>query len=142
MELNREQIIKALECCLESEYCATCPATDYCSNIDDLMGKAFDLIKELTEENERLTEELAKSYKALDEQMNFYCSFTQSKVSNCPIDDEVAKVKPDTVREIQTRFAMHFGTYTYQDIVKVRDVFRVLDQIAKEMLKGENDVRH
>lgn len=56
MELNREQIIKALECCLEENYCATCPAIDYCGGVDNLTEKALSLINELTEENERLKE--------------------------------------------------------------------------------------
>lgn len=97
--------------------------------------------EKLTEENKRLEKELAKSYEALDEQMNFYCSFTQSKVSNCPIDDEVAKAKADTVRkmysEIKTRFAMLFGTYTDKDMTPITEVFWFLDQIEKEMLEGK-----
>ena len=73
MELNAELIIEVLECCLESGYCATCPATDYCSDIDDLMGKALDLIKELTEENVELTRTctaLTHKVQVLDEQYN------------------------------------------------------------------------
>ena len=65
------------------------------------IGDILTLIKELTEENERLREDLAKSYEALDEAVNFYCSFTKSKIQNCPIDDEVAKAKTDTVRKMQ-----------------------------------------
>lgn len=94
--------------------------------------------KKLIEENERLEKELAKSYDALDEQMNFYCSFTQSKIQNCPIDDEVAKVKADTVRKIQDRLAMHFGTYTDKTEVKVVDVFKLVGQIAEDMLEENN----
>ncbi len=45
------------------------------------------------------------------------------------------EVKADTLGGIQTRFAMHFGTYTPEETVKVSDVFRLLDRITKEMLE-------
>ena len=58
MELNREQIIKALECCTSETGCTECP------HFPSLMGcsrqnmrDALSLIKELTEENERLRAE-------------------------------------------------------------------------------------
>lgn len=41
----------------------------------------------------------------------------------------------DTVREIQTRFSVHFGTYTDKDMTPIIEVFRLLDQIAQEMLE-------
>ena len=170
MELNQEQIIKALECCQNNEkentcqYCKFCPASDadfdedICDCYDGMMDDALSLIKELTEEikkweqaydcadsarrefsskcdelaeeNERLIEELAKSCKALDESMNFYCSFTQSKVSNCPMDDEVVKAKADTVRKMQSEIeARCIKGGIYPAFVK-----RTIDQIAKEML--------
>jgi hypothetical protein len=66
MELNREQIINALECCNKgtTEDCAKCPRfdgdrtllTEDCMEM--LMCDALALIKELTEENERLRAEL------------------------------------------------------------------------------------
>ena len=89
-------------------------------------------IKELTEENERLIEELAKSYNALDKQMDFYCSFTQSKIQNCPIDDEIAKAKADTVRKMQSEIeARCIKGGIYPAFVK-----RTIDRIAKEMMEG------
>lgn len=128
--MEREQIIKALECCVKSE-CNKCPLKDgRCANGE--MGRlSLSLIKELNEEIERLTEELAKTYAALDESMNFYCSFAQSKIQNCPIDDEVAKAKADTVRKMQerlndTKFKFDGTYYIYAENV---------DQIAKEMLE-------
>ena len=42
-------------------------------------------------------------------------------------------VKADTVSELQTRVAVHFGTYTDKDTVKISDVFKLIDEIAKEM---------
>ena len=54
--LNAEQIIKALECCLVENDCTGCPL-HHQYKIDCLKyagEKALSLIKELTEENERL----------------------------------------------------------------------------------------
>lgn len=60
MELNREQIVKALECCSDCN-CPECPyvptedcykGTMGCS--EQMMRNALALIRELTEENERL----------------------------------------------------------------------------------------
>ena len=90
-------------------------------------------VEELSVENEKLIDELAKSYNALDESMNFYCSFTQSKVSNCPIDDEVAKAKADTVRKMQERLNETKFKMLGYEIIYAENI----DQIAKEMLEGE-----
>lgn len=40
-----EDVIKGLECCVEAEYCATCPSTDFCKGMDSLMENALSLIK-------------------------------------------------------------------------------------------------
>lgn len=54
------------------------------------------LIKELAEKNERLRADIAKE---------FTCVFGQPhKVTDCPIDDEIAKAKADTAREIFKEF--------------------------------------
>ena len=47
-ELNREQIIKALECCTKSTLCARCPRGDY--DTCDIEAEALSLINELTVE--------------------------------------------------------------------------------------------
>ena len=146
-ELNREQIIKALKCCVkvegfrDTEICRECPLHDtQCAIllpqnalslinsqeqdkeklgllIDEIVKEKRELFEEnkrLTEENERLRDELAKSYETLDESINFYCSFTKSKVSNCPIDDEVTKAKADTVREIFEKIEKRIASLEYQ----------------------------
>lgn len=60
MELNREQIIKALECCgTNDKSCSSCPlAKDYSPCSKTMADNALSLIKELTEENQRLRSEL------------------------------------------------------------------------------------
>ena len=56
MELNREQIIKALDCCLVESNCTGCPLHhQYETDCLKYAGKkALSLINELTEENESL----------------------------------------------------------------------------------------
>ena len=65
MELDREKIVKALECCnqagvgeLLDDACAECPfwKSDNCMNI---LNVARNFINELAEENEKLRAELA-----------------------------------------------------------------------------------
>ena len=56
MELNREKIVKALEYCNTAERCLDCPYRD--NECVTLYPDALALIKELTEENERLRAEL------------------------------------------------------------------------------------
>ena len=60
MKLNREQIIKALECCGTSDKsCSSCPlAKDYSSCSKTMADNALTLINELTDENEKLKREL------------------------------------------------------------------------------------
>ena len=60
MGINREQVIKALECCIEGIDCTLCPYFDKDSCPQILNENALALIKELTEENERLTESALK----------------------------------------------------------------------------------
>lgn len=56
MELDREQTIKALECCeKEPKDCPSCPLTrDYSPCSTTMAKNALSLINELTEENENL----------------------------------------------------------------------------------------
>lgn len=48
----------------------------------------------------------------------------------------IKQIKADTVRQIQLKMAMRYGTYTDKDMTPITEVFRVLDRIAKEMLEG------
>ena len=59
MELNAEQIIKALECCIEGE-CGGCTYDEQTACKEYLLNDALALIKELTEENEQFRYERGK----------------------------------------------------------------------------------
>ena len=64
MELNREKIVKALECCAKLKPCKECPLYTYSHDDEGCKHKcivdALALIRELTEEKERLSND--KSY--------------------------------------------------------------------------------
>ena len=116
MELNREQIIKALECCPEQEYCGDCPYDNECMGMEFLILDALSLIKELTEENERLRAEVSVKKKLL-----YKC---------VDLED---RVKADTVRKMQERLkakANENETFPYGGYIHFDDI----DPIAKEML--------
>ena len=97
--LNAKQIKKALECCANAYDCFTCDNYKrHCIGgfRTAIAQNALSLIKELTEENERLRGDIAKE---------FTCVFGQPhKVTDCPIDDEIANAKADTAREIFKEF--------------------------------------
>ena len=116
MELNREQIIKALECCKEGQCHNGCPLLDFC-NVQDviagsskLCGDALSLIKELTEENERLT--------------------LEKTGFEAGVKAGIKVIRADTVRKMQELIAEH-ATNGYPRKVRLD----VVDQIAKEMLE-------
>ena len=74
-------------------------------------GEAIDRFAELENadvvprsEVERLENELAKCYIELDKSTDFYCSFTKSKIQECPIQDEVEKAKQEVARELIKEF--------------------------------------
>ncbi len=174
MKLNREQIIKALECCA-SEGCETCPYSrmpTLANCVLFTMGNALALIKELTEDVERVAKQCAEIIVECDErdaerlkevadlkaiaeqyQKQFEDCYEENErlTTSCTELEQVCKkwqgrlnieceyTRADTVRKMQDAFAVHFGTYTDKDTVKVLDVFRLLDQIAKEMSEGANN---
>ena len=71
MELNREQIIKALECCTyggdktksQVEVCSPCPYFYEGNCTQVLKEHALALIKELTDENERIKADTIRNIK-------------------------------------------------------------------------------
>ena len=112
MELNREQIIKALECCKSplSSDCENCSYTGkrledgvYEGCVNCLVGDALSLIKELTEENERLSQSLANSKSIL------------------------ANSKADTVRKMETKSDYEKG-------------YRKASEVAGEIIKAADEI--
>ena len=148
MELNREQIIKALECCTSEKGCTGCPrflSLMGCSRQN--MIDALTLIKELTEENERLRAELTGANKdkqilfdeisSLEDEAEKAIDIAESNIraeiasggTSCHWCED--KVKADTVRKMQSEIeARCLKGGIYPAFVK-----STIDQIAKEMLE-------
>ena len=125
--LNAEQVIKAMECCYDNNLsCIDCPfqASDKYVECAGLTLSALSLIKELTEENERLRAE-AENQSILWKQ-HFESIYETAKET----------VRADTVRKMQERLKaeVHENVMGRKFIMLyVEDI----DQIAKE-LEGEN----
>lgn len=133
MELNREQIIKALECCGEAKThgdcrALKCPAliNDECIYIGETeedcykqqLADALSLIKELTEENEGLENALI-----------------EQSAENVMLCGEVKHARADTVREFAERLKEN---KVCRDGLSFKVVdFDTIDQIAKEVLEGK-----
>lgn len=123
--MTREQIIKALECCIEAQ-CENCCNLgswhEQWNCMTGIMRKALSLVKELTEENERLREEN-------DE----LCD----NIACLEIDKENAERR--TVRQMKERIKEEAKSiYLLSDPPKIMLKIRedVLDQIAKEMVEN------
>ena len=125
MELKeREEIIKALECCSVWENCDGCPYRNSvalgCTS--KMMRAALALIKELTEENERL-------HASCTELTQCCTKFETLYKIECK---RVDTVKADAVRKMQEKILAksEYGTINISP--------GQLDQIAKEMLEENN----
>ena len=178
--LNAEQVNKALELCLANDVCDSsceiCPYTDNMKNcMDEMLRDVLALInsqeqkiKELTEENEKLTikmnaygltaknlgeenerllarnfdlaekgEKVVIAYKKLSEENERLKAENEMllNIKNLNID----KVIADTVRKMQERVKKCLSDkpslFTQQRYI----VVDVIDQIAKEMLEGDNE---
>jgi hypothetical protein len=72
---------------------------------------------------------------------NTYCTLSNSLKLINELDEEIEYTKADTVHKIQDRLAMHFCTYTEKTEIKVVDVFKLMRQIAEEVLEEMTDER-
>ena len=107
--MEREQIIKALECC-SKDNCDNCPNYFVGNCYENLAGEALSLIKELTSENERL------------QKVNDVLLLMPS----------VADVKAETVRKMAERIekrCIKGGIYP-------AFVARTIEEVAKELSDG------
>ena len=131
MELNAEQIIKALEWCSELRLCVDCPmrAEGYFSHSGNacrkaLMENALSLIKKITEENERLRARVIEE--------NHLRHQVEEMLAN-----GMSVVRADTVREMRERLDKHFCHDPAFLGVEQRLIMDVIAKIAKELLEGE-----
>ena len=138
MELNREQIVKALECCIVNDWnstkCNECPFYNGGGGcIDELKNSTLALInsqeqkiKELTEENERLRAENAEQDAAIIKALK-----QMGEIRRETKTDAVRKVVDLIEEKAHAVPMMHKPLKFILQITKDD-----LDQIAKEMTES------
>ena len=136
MELNREQIIKALSMCWDTT-CTDCEFNDNCEGHWQVLENALALIKELTEDRTyHLSQIDAKDViiNDLNEKHNRLLEENEDwKAIAEQYQKQFEDAKADTVRKMQERLkAQKFTHKNLGELVYVEDI----DQIAKEMLEG------
>lgn len=125
MKLNRDQIVKALECCIKNQ-CENCCQ---CGNWHEqwncmtfLMKNALSLIKELTEENDRLKLDVEVCGAELSR-------YTENIVQMAKQD------RADTVRKMHAEIKER----CIKGCIYPAFVARTIDQIEKEMMEGKDE---
>lgn len=114
MGLNREEIIKALEWCIQSESCEYCEYNEGKADVCNIRSDALSLIKQLAEENESLKanavprsecEKWYAEYHKVKEdlkQEKMYHRSTEKLADRYLI--ELKQAKQDVAREIMAEF--------------------------------------
>ena len=126
--MEREQILKALEHCInwnKETGCEGCPYDADCLE-GQILEDSLSLIKELTEENERL--------RAQNDYLVKEAVFSPMERAH-----NTLAVRADTVRKMQERLDKHFCHDPAFLGVEQRLIMDVIDQIAKEMLEENNE---
>ena len=158
MELNRKRIIQGLECCKGSYDCFTCDIYKRgCAGFRTGMAKdALSLIKELTEDNEKLQNIIFRKEDLMQmiakQKQTYYDELVKAKEENERLMDECGNQSvlwkqhfesiyetakdtliADTVRKMHSEIeARCIEGGIYPAFVK-----SAIDQIAKEMVEGE-----
>ena len=138
--MNDEEIIKALECCIEDEDCSHCPSIKempYCSN--DIMVGAINLIKRQQVEIERLNSDN-------DEKFNQWNMLTEkTKQHYADLYNEAKDIlKAEAVKEFAERLKNKiktecnpYGKPTFDYDTSIA-IVRYIDNLVKEMV-GEKE---
>lgn len=152
MELNSEQILKALECCTGldgTNYCDNCPYfSEKSHDCTQMLSDALALIKELTDEYETLHgtyTELTRKVEELTVENNKLRA--EVSIKRMFLDVAVGGIKREriyTVREIIATIkekAENCGLYVVDRNEPIDTIYQIsktqLDQIAQEMLEGK-----
>ena len=97
MELNREQIIKALEFCANNDDCVGVMCPYYATGCENEMPKdALSLIKELTQANEQLSESYDHLEKTKDELLDERSRLTEE-------NERLEKLSDDLGRDVDVK---------------------------------------
>lgn len=112
------EIIKALNCCAEAEYCATCLATDSCKGMDSLMENALALINRQNAELEDLRE-----------------------IVFMDRSEAIKNLKAEAIKEFAQRLKKKMYPYNGVDkkkyAINAYAVEQAIECIAKEMTEGK-----
>ena len=129
--MNRDQIIKGLECCTaDGIHCDACPydskkTLTLC--LCDLKADALSLINELTEENERLKERVDATAKQCGRLI------MESDERDFERLKQIAMVRADTVRKFADKLIAYYNSLDGKTS-SVLTAYHI-EQIAKEMME-------
>ena len=84
-KLTDKEIIKVLECCINSDGCHACPRTKYCDGFEH-MQNALDLINRQQAEIERLTSKLDKRETELDRLTIYFDEEVEKKLETAKVE--------------------------------------------------------
>ena len=96
----------------------------------EILEDALALIKELTEEIADLEADYDRVYEQAEADIHGNMADGGTSCHWC-IDGH----RRDAVKQMQEKLSLHFGTYTDNDTVKVRDVFKLVGKFAEEILE-------
>lgn len=141
MELKRDEIIKALECCINDE-CDKC-GVPFGNCQANLMQDALALIKELSQANEQLSESYDHLEKTKDELFSERARLVlenerlmrEKTALECVVSTARNQAKADTVRQMQERLTTFFAsddTLKYSE-VDAEYINSQIIKISKEM---------
>lgn len=138
--MDREQIVKSLECC--TFYCdkEKCQYKTHDNPIACMTMKMIDalaLINELIKENGELKHDILMTSLLMAEHREEESKEHQKQKRMLDeIYDGIVQLKANIVRKIKEDVAIYFGTYTDKDEVKVSDVIRLINRISEEILEA------
>ena len=145
--MEREQIIKALECCISGDDCTICPLCDEQSCPCVLNENALALIKELTEdlhatrteferkcaslneENERLTSNL------VEQSAENIMLIGENKRLSRRIGFDIGAIRADTVRKMQERLKAESFIVAPETNLGAVVLASDIDRVAEKMLE-------
>jgi hypothetical protein len=135
MELKRDEIIKALECCSNNDECAGEACPYYKTGCEKNMPKdSLSLIKELTEENERLSNRTTCQVVFPDEKLEEIKNECLERV-----ELDIKAIQADTIQKMYKMLHDKVKTiYTdendrlWYDIVELEDIDRIVEELKEE----------
>ena len=138
MELNRDEILKWWELCANDITCRKCPYEKVGNCQGELMQATLDIFKELNEKVENYRNTLGEVRVALAEANDDNKKLTKEneRLRNSTIDYRnipysKEEVRADTVRKMQNELKRTFSALCKGEM---SDLFRIIDQIADEMI--------